>query len=681
MSTASQSRMPTFTADGVRSRKLERVKEVERAGNHPLSYQQNTNKEEICLEYVHNFNKQFVELFPHRRPLFLTALNEAGVKKFVCTTVKPTQLPFRDLYDHTHCAQFFANFFTYEPLENPTALPRYLPSASAVLTWQAGDCFDLATVLASFLIGSGYDAYVVYGIAPKSVTLRDQSKMACPFLSIADEEESKGGEDEDSKQETPDADPSSNPALQKYQVGDDGPPQSKYLLAMQQRAAEKASEAAAPVEMDVSIEEDEEPDPLDGQRVHAWVLVRAGPRGVDEHLFIEPSTGTVYPIADAPYQAIEAVWNHKNYWVNMQEFDDVVEASNDTHEEKDLLAPDHPGAPKPPTKLMRMSAMERMRLSAAVKAEEESRKRAEEDGAEPPAETIAEEAEGGEPAEGGEEVAEQEASNPEAEAEEELNEEAPQEESQPATSAGAAAIRRGIAALGFDLENAENWEFVFFEVPLRAEKRGDGKEEGQEGGEDGLDSANNAGGEEGGNNRAQDNDILPQDRENILDVPPSWIRPLKLDEDMYHLEFGKSGVKTTYFHKTKVEQYAKHVHNQGMVLRLSIFTDVERRILEVLLKTPLAFLRKVSRHLTLLFIAILCLLLWVYCFRQRVVELYERRADHLRKRIRYPMQHRIEEYFLPGRQFGLKKFIDIAGCRREMEFYVSARLDSLVSPV
>ena len=31
------------------------------------------------------------------------------------------------------------------------------------------------------MIGAGYDAYVVYGTAPKRITTKDESRMECPF--------------------------------------------------------------------------------------------------------------------------------------------------------------------------------------------------------------------------------------------------------------------------------------------------------------------------------------------------------------------------------------------------------------------------------------------------------------------------------------------------------------------
>ena len=45
-------------------------------------------------------------------------------------------------------------------------------------------------MLCSLLLGTGYDAYVVYGTAPKQITTRDESLMECPFsLEFKDDEE------------------------------------------------------------------------------------------------------------------------------------------------------------------------------------------------------------------------------------------------------------------------------------------------------------------------------------------------------------------------------------------------------------------------------------------------------------------------------------------------------------
>ena len=104
----------------------------------PESYRNNTQKEELMLQYVANFQRQLEDLYPKRKPLMLCPRNECGMRKFICTSLRPTQLPFESIYNYDKCAAFVADFIRYEPLELPTALPQHMPSCTAVLEWQAG---------------------------------------------------------------------------------------------------------------------------------------------------------------------------------------------------------------------------------------------------------------------------------------------------------------------------------------------------------------------------------------------------------------------------------------------------------------------------------------------------------------------------------------------------------------
>ncbi|KAH9109504.1 hypothetical protein AeMF1_015421 [Aphanomyces euteiches] len=306
-----------FTSAGVVSTKQRRLEDhvIEEV---PSSYSTNSNKELLCLEYVANFRKQFQELMDasdiRRPPLYLCPPNERGIPKFVCTTIRPTLLPFLDLYDMDKLASFVSGLIEYEPLADPCAPPACLPSPTAVLAWQTGDSFDMATLLVSFLVGAGYDAYVVHGIAPKWVCLLDQSQTLCPPLDLPGE--SMGM-------------PSSSSTAQSSKHNDDGDDDHKgssdeskksaYVAMQQAKAEAKRREEAAVRDWTKHLDDDEDDeDELDGKRVHAWVLVRAGRRDVTEHVFIEPSTGRKYAVHQSPYVAIDSVWNHQNYWVNMQ---------------------------------------------------------------------------------------------------------------------------------------------------------------------------------------------------------------------------------------------------------------------------------------------------------------------------------------------------------------------------
>jgi hypothetical protein len=92
--------------------------------DYPNSYRFNTKKEELVIEFVDNFKRQFQYVYPDRRPLILTPLNECGVEKFVCTTIRPTTLAFSDIYDWEQCARFVSDYLQFEALPSPTEYVR-----------------------------------------------------------------------------------------------------------------------------------------------------------------------------------------------------------------------------------------------------------------------------------------------------------------------------------------------------------------------------------------------------------------------------------------------------------------------------------------------------------------------------------------------------------------------------
>ena len=69
------------------------------------------------------------------------------------------------------------------------------------------------------------------------------------------------------------------------------------------------------------------PDELHGLRFHCWVLVLAGKREVPLNFFIEATSGRSRAVDDEDYLGIESLWNHKNYWVNMQDCASGVKVS------------------------------------------------------------------------------------------------------------------------------------------------------------------------------------------------------------------------------------------------------------------------------------------------------------------------------------------------------------------
>jgi len=307
----------TVLPNGVTSTKDARIKKL-RPKDVESSFNLNTEKEDALLKYLERFVTAFQRSHHSRKQLFIAPYNECGIPKFVCTTIRPTKMPHVEMYHAKSCAKFVAGFLEFEPLQYATEAPRYLPSPKCVLKWQVADPFDFAVVLASFLVGAGYDAYVVKGYAPKFITWRDQSKQPCPVLEgdkkpSADDEEDIGagsGNQREAKEEEELLYP-----IQRPVVG-----VSKYEEMMQKRVkAEMRKLVEAEQELLKEEEVPEEPDPLEGQRVHAWILVVPNARpDVKEYTMIEPTTGVLYTLENAPYLGIEQIWNHKNLYVNMQ---------------------------------------------------------------------------------------------------------------------------------------------------------------------------------------------------------------------------------------------------------------------------------------------------------------------------------------------------------------------------
>jgi hypothetical protein len=262
----------------------------------------------------------------------MIAENEVGIKKFICSTVRPTQIAFSELYDMYECSSFLAGYILYEPLDPQTEPPKVLFSPTETLNKNTGDSFDLATLLCSFLLGAGYDAYVVYGYAPRFITLRDQSMTTCPMLSSITEPMNK-------------LDLRENDAQSDFEDNTYKPPDNtvKSSVFIAEQTEKKRVAALDTFQLWISDSDlsastiskanNSAEDLIEGRpRVHAWVMVLAGRRDVKEHVFLEPSTGRVYTPGNSPYTGVEAVWNNSNYWVNLDLSKKVSEVQHRNYE-------------------------------------------------------------------------------------------------------------------------------------------------------------------------------------------------------------------------------------------------------------------------------------------------------------------------------------------------------------
>ncbi|KAF1496359.1 Dynein regulatory complex subunit 7, partial [Eudyptula minor novaehollandiae] len=270
----------------------------------PSSYKTNSLKEKKLLHIADHFLQQYAHLCPDRKPLFLHPVNECGVEKFVSTTVRPTLLPYMELYHWDGCASFVSDYLAVEPLKSPITPPSSLYSPTTILKYQRGNCFDFSVLLCSMLIGAGYDAYCVHGYATHEICTLDETLELCPLLRKPQEVPKEGMKK------------SSN----KYRVKPPPDLHSKFELQQEaKKAAETEQKNKEREEEKVMELEKPRRDPLYGLRVHAWVLVLSGKREVPETFFINPFTGNSHSTMDEHFLGIESLWNHRNYWVNMQD--------------------------------------------------------------------------------------------------------------------------------------------------------------------------------------------------------------------------------------------------------------------------------------------------------------------------------------------------------------------------
>ncbi|NWS10133.1 DRC7 protein, partial [Pachyramphus minor] len=269
----------------------------------PSSYKTNSRQEKKLLQIADHFLQQYTHVCPERKPLFLHPVNECGVEKFVSTTLRPTLLPYTELYHWSGCASFVSNYLTMEPLKCPITPPGSLYSPTTILKYQRGNCFDFTVLLCSLLIGAGYDAYCVHGYASQEICALDQTQDLCPLLR--------------KPQEVPIMKKS-----RKYRVKILAEPQSKFELQQKAKKKEESEDVQKKEEEEevvTEVQEKPKRDPLHGLRVHAWVLVLSGKRKVPETFFINPFTGNSHNTTDECFLGIESIWNHRNYWVNMQD--------------------------------------------------------------------------------------------------------------------------------------------------------------------------------------------------------------------------------------------------------------------------------------------------------------------------------------------------------------------------
>ncbi|KAK7197850.1 hypothetical protein NESM_000738600 [Novymonas esmeraldas] len=309
------------------STRANRLQAFLRSPEIPPSFYTNTATDEKVLTVAKQYDVLYHKYFPDRKPLFLSPNNECQRPKMICSFVRPTSLVYDELFDLKGCCQFVADYVRYEPLHHPSIyddeyddtveqLPQQIVSPATALSWQVGNCVEMSLVLASFLIGAGFNAYVVVGTASKAVCLSDQRntlwKGELPKEVNSDDEV-----EDDMPKENPyvalipakmtlrlttDPDPAIASRIQSTVLSPRD--HTKPISSLNPRGGGGGSGSGGVV-----------------KPIHSWVLVLpGGRRSVSEALFVEPSTGQLIPFSavDNRYTSVEALFNHLDYYVNMR---------------------------------------------------------------------------------------------------------------------------------------------------------------------------------------------------------------------------------------------------------------------------------------------------------------------------------------------------------------------------
>lgn len=88
------------------SQKLVKCRKFSNREDLPFCYTENSPKEILVLEHVKDYERQFNLIYEYHsnRKFLLYPKNECGIEKFICSTLRPTQMPFIELYEWICCA-------------------------------------------------------------------------------------------------------------------------------------------------------------------------------------------------------------------------------------------------------------------------------------------------------------------------------------------------------------------------------------------------------------------------------------------------------------------------------------------------------------------------------------------------------------------------------------------------
>ncbi|XP_054719156.1 LOW QUALITY PROTEIN: uncharacterized protein LOC129228502 [Uloborus diversus] len=263
----------------------------------PRSYTENSSEENKFIDLADNFHRQFKFLYPDRirPPLYLE--NENGIKKLICTSLCPHNVIMpNEIREWEYCANFFSDYLDYVVLNPVVDYPKILPSLDYLLRKKKANSLETSMLLCTFLLSSGYDAYVVQGYARRHICEKLQNDMPSPDFKFKGKMLS--------ATETDSSPPEEESKMSKYCINFE---KERKLWLEGKQTVEFQKEIKVEAE-----DKQEIPDELFGKRVHFWVLICNCKN--NEKFFIETSTGEKKLPDDSDYLGIEFAWNDRNFW-------------------------------------------------------------------------------------------------------------------------------------------------------------------------------------------------------------------------------------------------------------------------------------------------------------------------------------------------------------------------------
>lgn len=188
----------------------------------------------------------------------------------------------------------------------------------------------------------------------------------------------------------------------------------------------------------------------------------------------------------------------------------------------------------------------------------------------------------------------------------------------------------------YDTSDAQKWERLFLHSGIQSEADKNKNQSSEEAADMFMNQD-----EPAVESKNPDNDLDSDVIERSLDPPPSWSKPIHIERSKYLTRYPPNGRRTVQYHKAKVDYFAKNKHSQAMVMRVITYLDVAKTVVN------------------------------------EIHEWFENRRDKMYKRVRFVLEGKFVEDYFPGSVGEVKRWVELPGKSRNVDFYVSGRLDRM----